>query len=251
MNVCVVGTGFTGLVTSVCLAHIGHKVICVDEDGARVSQLQSGMSLITEPSMESMMQKSIQAGRLSFTTELGAGMAHGDIIFVSVSNRLSSSDMGDRNTAKVVGRSMATHLARMPHTYKVIVNQLSSPVQSGNWLRQILLDEMSRPQIKQSSPQDFVIIVKNFSVVVNPVFLRKGFAINDMICPDQIILGSNSKRAISKMKDLYQPLIAHRGVKDEARVPVSFIVTDLMSVHLKEPAHLKQPETMWPIMQIV
>jgi UDPglucose 6-dehydrogenase len=194
MRVCVIGTGYVGLVTGACLAQIGHHVICIDNNAEKVAFMKAGQSPIFEPGLSEIMQSAMQAGRLEFSTDLSAGVHHGEILFIAVGTPPLPTGESDTRYVESVARGIGTHLNG---GYKVIVNKSTVPIGSGDWVRSIVLDGVA--ERKQE--------VTGFDVVSNPEFLREGSAVYDTFNPDRIVLGSNSNRAIELMKKLYQPII--------------------------------------------
>ena len=233
MNVCVIGTGYVGLVTGVCLAHLGHEVICVDNNEAKVAQMQAGKSPIYEPGLDDLMQAAMQAGRLQFTTDLAAGVDHGKVLFIAVGTPPLPTGESDTRYVEAVARGIGANLMRtgQPNDYKVIVNKSTVPIGSGNWVRQVILDEMQKHlNTNGSGPLQGV---ANFDVVSNPEFLREGSAVYDTFNPDRIVLGSDSDQAIAVMQVLYTPLVTHAHLEDGADRPqVPEVITDLASAEM-------------------
>jgi UDPglucose 6-dehydrogenase len=224
MRVCVIGTGYVGLVTGVCLAEIGHHVICVDNNQEKVKLMNSGQSPIFEPGLSELMQKNSQGGRLDFTTDLGAGVSHGEILFIAVGTPALPNGDSDTRYVEAVAKSIGTHLNS---DYKVIVNKSTVPIGSGDWVRMIVLDGLKeRSQNQQQS------LSANFDVVSNPEFLREGSAVYDTFNPDRIVLGGNSEKAISMMQELYKPLVERKFADDPNLPPVPVVVTDLSSAEM-------------------
>jgi UDPglucose 6-dehydrogenase len=177
MQVCVIGTGYVGLVTGVCLAQIGHQVICVDNDIEKVKLMQSGQSPIFEPGLAQMMQANMQEGRLKFTADLHVGVNYGEVLFIAVGTPALPSGASDTRYVEAVARGIGHHLNG---GYKVIVN-------TGDWVRRLVLDGAAEGNSK----------IVGFDVVSNPEFLREGSAIYDTFNPDRIVIGSNSQQAIT------------------------------------------------------
>lgn len=219
MRVCVIGTGYVGLVTGTCLAQIGHQVMCVDNNAAKVELMQSGQSPIYEPGLTEIMQSAMQAGRLKFTTDLGAGVAHGEILFIAVGTPALPTGESDTRYVEAVARGIGSHLNG---GYKVIVNKSTVPIGSGDWVRRIVLDGVA----ERSSE------ITGFDVVSNPEFLREGSAVYDTFNPDRIVLGSNSPKAIAMMQELYAPIIERKFAEDKSLLPVPVVVTDLTSAEM-------------------
>jgi UDPglucose 6-dehydrogenase len=219
MRVCVIGTGYVGLVTGVCLAQIGHQVICIDNNESKVALMQSGKSPIYEPGLDEMMQSAMAAGNLEFSTNLAAGVAHGEILFIAVGTPALSTGETDTRYVEAVARGIGTYLNG---GYKVIVNKSTVPIGSGDWVRRIVLDGVAEREAE----------IAGFDVVSNPEFLREGSAIYDTFNPDRIVLGSNSEKAIAMMQELYQPLVARELATDKSLPPVPVVITDLSSAEM-------------------
>jgi UDPglucose 6-dehydrogenase len=234
MRVCVIGTGYVGLVTGVCLAHIGHQVICVDNNEEKVKLMQAGQSPIFEPGLSELMQGAIQSGKIEFTTDLGAGVNHGEILFIAVGTPPLPTGESDTRYVEAVARGIG---ANLNGGYKVIVNKSTVPIGSGDWVRMIVLDGISERQKSLVTAGGTTEVAPNevsadFDVVSNPEFLREGSAIFDTFNPDRIVLGSNSPRAISMMKELYAPIVAREFADDKSLPTVPVVVTDLSSAEM-------------------
>jgi UDPglucose 6-dehydrogenase len=224
MKVCVIGTGYVGLVTGVCLSHIGHEVICIDNNEEKVKLMKSGQSPIFEPGLSELMQSCAASGRLQFTTDLAAGVQHGEILFIAVGTPALPTGESDTRYVEAVARGIGSHLNG---DYKVIVNKSTVPIGSGDWVKMIVLDGVKERQ-QQLSEQ----FTPSFDVVSNPEFLREGAAVFDTFNPDRIVLGSNSEQAIALMKQLYQPLVDRTFGDDPSLPPVPVVVTDLNSAEM-------------------
>jgi UDPglucose 6-dehydrogenase len=234
MRVCVIGTGYVGLVTGVCLAHIGHHVICVDNNEEKVKLMKSGQSPIYEPGLSELMQASTQAGRLEFTADLAAGVEHGEILFIAVGTPPLPTGESDTRYVEAVARGIGNHLNG---GFKVIVNKSTVPIGSGDWVRMIVLDGVAERQkalVGAGGVSDDVItqVAADFEVVSNPEFLREGSAVYDTFNPDRIVLGSNSPKAIAMMKELYTPIVERQHAEDKAAAPVPVVVTDISSAEM-------------------
>ena len=226
MNVCVIGTGYVGLVTGVCLAHMGHDVICVDNNATKVALMQSGKSPIYEPGLDELMQSSMAAGRLRFTTDLKAGVEHGDVLFIAVGTPPLPTGESDTRYVEAVARGIGAHLTG---DYKVIVNKSTVPIGSGNWVRQIVLDAIAS---QDTTHVDRDTLAQSFEVVSNPEFLREGSAVYDTFNPDRIVLGGKSQRAIATMQRLYAPLIRRQFSEKQSLPAIPVVVTDLASAEM-------------------
>ncbi len=233
MRVCVIGTGYVGLVTGVCLSHIGHDVICVDNNEEKVKLMQSGQSPIYEPGLSELMQSSAESGRLKFTSDLAQGVAHGEILFIAVGTPPLPTGESDTRYVEAVARGIG---ANLNGDYKVIVNKSTVPIGSGDWVRMIVLEGVDEQQKSLVAAGNVSSKAKeeqaNFDVVSNPEFLREGSAVYDTFNPDRIVLGSNSQKALSLMKQLYQPLVDRKVAEDRSLPPVPVVVTDLSSAEM-------------------
>lgn len=231
MRVCVIGTGYVGLVTGVCLAHIGHDVICVDNNEEKVKLMQAGQSPIFEPGLSELMQGAIQAERITFTSDLAAGVEHGEVLFIAVGTPPLPTGESDTRYVEAVARGIGAHLNS---GYKVIVNKSTVPIGSGDWVRMLVLDGVAERQqaFVTSGGGTATEIQVDFDVVSNPEFLREGCAIFDTFNPDRIVLGSNSQKAISVMKELYAPIVSREYADDTSLPTVPVVVTDLSSAEM-------------------
>ncbi len=233
MRVCVIGTGYVGLVTGACLAHIGHHVICVDNNEEKVKLMKSGQSPIYEPGLTEIMRSAADKGLLEFTSDLQAGVQHGDILFIAVGTPPLPTGESDTRYVEAVARGIGAHLSS---GYKVIVNKSTVPIGSGDWVRMIVLDGVAERQkalvTAGGSSGEADLTQVNFDVVSNPEFLREGSAVYDTFNPDRIVLGSNNPKAISMMQELYAPIVEHKYGEDPTLPPVPVVVTDLSSAEM-------------------
>lgn len=211
MRVCVIGTGYVGLVTGACLAHIGHHVICVDNNEEKVKMLQAGRSPIFEPGLTEIMRSSSQSGLLEFTTDLGAGVAHGTVLFIAVGTPPLPTGESDTRYVEAVARGIGEHLSDSKGEYKVIVNKSTVPIGSGDWVRMIVQSGVNESQKTLvgagASSRSTLEQAAEFDVVSNPEFLREGSAVFDTFNPDRIVLGSDREPAIAIMQKLYAPIV--------------------------------------------
>jgi UDPglucose 6-dehydrogenase len=233
MRVCVIGTGYVGLVTGVCLAHIGHHVICIDNNEEKVKLMKSGQSPIYEPGLSELMQSSAASGNLEFSSDLEAGVKHGEILFIAVGTPALPTGESDTRYVEAVARGIGAHLNG---GYKVIVNKSTVPIGSGDWVRMIVLDGVAERQKNLVAAGGGISTLERidaeFDVVSNPEFLREGSAVYDTFNPDRIVLGSNNPKAIEMMKELYAPLVDRKFADDSSLPPVPVVVTDLSSAEM-------------------
>ncbi|MEM6753308.1 MAG: UDP-glucose/GDP-mannose dehydrogenase family protein [Cyanobacteria bacterium P01_C01_bin.38] len=233
MRVCVIGTGYVGLVTGACLAHVGHDVICIDNNEEKVKLMKSGQSPIFEPGLSEIMQNAIKNGKIQFSSDLAAGVSHGEILFIAVGTPPLPTGESDTRYVEAVAKGIGTHLNG---GYKVIVNKSTVPIGSGDWVRMIVLDGIAERQ-KELVPAGGAsnadkLPTGDFDVVSNPEFLREGSAIYDTFNPDRIVLGGNSQKALSMMKELYTPIVERQYAEDKSLPPVPVLTTDLSSAEM-------------------
>ena len=235
MRVCVIGTGYVGLVTGACLAHIGHNVICIDNNEEKVKLMKSGQSPIFEPGLSEIMQSAINSGNIEFSSDLAAGVHHGEILFIAVGTPPLPNGESDTRYVEAVARGIGENLNG---GYKVIVNKSTVPIGSGDWVRMIVLDGIAERQRTlaasgdTSSEEKLSEIAHQFDVVSNPEFLREGSAVHDTFNPDRIVLGGNSQQATGMMKELYAPIVERKFAVDQSLPPVPVLVTDLSSAEM-------------------
>ena len=188
MNICVIGTGYVGLVTGACLAEFGMSLICVDNDQEKINLLKQGTIPIYEPGLEGLVAKNMKEGRLSFSTNIEEGVKSSLVVFIAVgtpSHEDGSADLqAAEEVAKEIGRSM--------NGYKVIVIKSTVPVGTARRLKKLIQDHQTQPI--------------PFDIVSNPEFQREGSAIEDFMRPDRVTIGAESEQAIAIMKDIYSAL---------------------------------------------
>ncbi|MBF2056474.1 MAG: UDP-glucose/GDP-mannose dehydrogenase family protein [Cyanobacterium sp. T60_A2020_053] len=231
MQVCVIGTGYVGLVTGVCLAHIGHDVICIDNNEEKVKLMKQGQSPIYEPGLSELMTSCMASGRLNFSTDLGAGVNHGEVLFIAVGTPPLPTGESDTRYVEAVAKGIG---ANLNGGYKVIVNKSTVPIGSGDWVRMIVMDGL-KERLGVTKGDGFTMTEEDhtaFDVVSNPEFLREGSAVYDTFNPDRIVLGSNSDKAIEMMTKLYQPLVSREFSENKSSLPVPIVVTDLNSAEM-------------------
>ena len=190
MRVSVFGTGYVGLVTGACLAEVGHQVVCVDIDAAKVEGLKQGRIPIFEPGLDELVRNNHRAGRLDFTTDATAAIAHARIVFIAVGTPPDEDGSADLRHVLAVARTLGEHLDHPT----VVVNKSTVPVGTADRVRAVILEALEARGVEVE-----------FSVVSNPEFLKEGAAVADCLRPDRIILGSRDAGAIEKMKRLYAP----------------------------------------------
>ena len=187
MNISIIGTGYVGLVTGTCFAEVGHNVICVDCDKKKIDLLQAGEIPIYEPGLEDLVEKNVDAGRLSFTDSTAEGVERSDVIFIAVPTPPLKDGSVDLSFIELVAREIADCMS----SYKIIVDKSTVPVKTG---------EKVAETIKRYCKSDC-----DFDVISNPEFLREGFAVEDLMKPDRIVIGSVSERPNKAMQEIYKP----------------------------------------------
>ena len=202
MKLSIIGTGYVGLVTGTCFAEVGHTVICVDNDAAKVKMLQGGGIPIYEPGLEELVKKNVAAGRLKFTASTAEGVQNSDVIFIAVPTPPQPDGSVDLSYIERVARDIAAAMT----SYKIVVDKSTVPVKTG---------EKVSETIKR-----YCAAKVEFDVVSNPEFLREGFAVEDLMKPDRVVIGTRSPRPVAAMKEIYTPFNA----------PI--IVTDINSAEL-------------------
>jgi len=202
MNICVIGTGYVGLVTGVVFADLGNEVTCVDKDQAKIEDLKRGQMPIYEPGLEEMVGRNVADGRLTFSTDLHHAVEPADIVFIAVGTPPKEDGSTDLSQVEEAARSLARALNR----YKVIVNKSTVPVGTGDFVRRVIETNKVR-QI-------------DFDVVSNPEFLREGSAIADTLVPDRIVIGAPNQIVAMRLLELYAPLERPMIVTDIASAEV-------------------------------
>lgn len=202
MNLTIIGTGYVGLVTGTCFAEVGHRVICVDNDAAKVELLRRGGIPIYEPGLQELVQKNAAAGRLSFTNNTAEGVENSDVIFIAVPTPPQPDGSVDMSFIERVARDIAAAMTE----YKIVVDKSTVPVKTGDRVSETI--------------KRYCKAKVDFDVVSNPEFLREGFAVGDLMKPDRIVVGVRSQRAVAAMKEIYAPF----------KAPI--IITDINSAEL-------------------
>lgn len=190
MRVTIFGTGYVGLVTGTCLAEVGHHVVCVDIDTAKIEGLRRGVIPIYEPGLEPMVKSNHAEGRLEFTTDAASAIAHGDVIFIAVGTPPDEDGSADLQYVLTVAKTIGSHLQRPA----VIVDKSTVPVGTADKVRAAIAGAMAARGADVA-----------YDVVSNPEFLKEGAAVEDCMRPDRIVIGADSPAAIEKLKRLYAP----------------------------------------------
>lgn len=202
MRLTIIGTGYVGLVTGACFAEVGHRVVCVDNDSEKVKLLRGGGIPIYEPGLEDLVKKNVVAGRLSFTDLTAEGVEQSDVVFIAVPTPPQPDGSVDLSFIERVARDIAAAMT----SYKIVVDKSTVPVQTGDKVAETI--------------KRYCKAKVDFDVVSNPEFLREGFAVEDLMKPDRIVVGVKCQRPVAAMKEIYAPFNA----------PV--IITDINSAEL-------------------
>lgn len=189
MSLCIIGTGYVGLVTGAILADLGNEVICVDNDSTKIELLQDGRMPIYEPGLDEIVERNVEDCRLSFVTDVKFGIRHSEIIFIAVGTPLGPNGYADLSAVMDVAEVVGCNLNR----HKIVVNKSTVPVGTAD-----LVGEVIRANRNGS--------VAGYDVVSNPEFLREGNAVYDSLHPDRVVIGSRSPDAAAQVVDLYRPL---------------------------------------------
>ena len=195
MNVTVIGTGYVGLVTGACLADAGNTVFCLDVDENKIARLSKGEIPIFEPGLEPVVQRNREAGRLRFSTDVAASVAHGELQLIAVGTPPGEDGSADLQHVLDAARAIGRHM----QGYKVVVTKSTVPVGTADKVKQAIIQELK----KRGTGSDF-------TVVANPEFLKEGAAVEDFMRPDRIIIGSDDTRAVALLRQLYAPFQRNR-----------------------------------------
>ncbi len=205
MNICIIGTGYVGLVTGACLAEFGMNLICMDNDQQKIDLLQQGKVSIHEPGLEDLVLKNMREGRLSFSTSIQDGVASSLVIFIAVGTPSKDDGSADLRAVEEVAKEIARHM----DGYKVVVVKSTVPVGTCRRLKQLIRDHQKNP-----SP---------FDIVSNPEFQREGSAVEDFMRPDRVTIGAESEQSIAIMKDIYSALYL---------IETPFVITSLETAEM-------------------
>ncbi|GKX51839.1 UDP-glucose dehydrogenase family protein [Budvicia aquatica] len=190
MKVTVFGIGYVGLVQAAVLAEVGHDVMCVDVDEAKVTNLKNGVIPIFEPGLAPLVKENYEAGRLTFTTNAIQGIEHGEIQFIAVGTPPDEDGSADLKYVTAVARTIAEHMTG----YKVIIDKSTVPVGTADKVRQVVIETLKKRNVDIP-----------FDVVSNPEFLKEGAAVSDCMKPERIIIGTNNDQVLDLMRELYAP----------------------------------------------
>ena len=194
MKLCMIGTGYVGVVSGVCFADLGNDVVCVDKDNNKINNLKKGIIPIYEPGLEELVLKNYKNKRLNFSTNLKESVKKSDIVFICVGTPTKkNSNSADLSQVYAAAKEISKSIKK----FKIIINKSTVPVTTGDEIEKIISKKVNK---------------KFFSVVSNPEFLREGEAIRDFIYPDRVVIGSNDSKSQRILKSLYSPLIS-KGAK--------------------------------------
>lgn len=205
MRICVIGTGYVGLITGVCFAEFGLNVTCVDNDEIKIRQMRKAVVPFYEPGLEEMLQRNLKAGRISFTTDIADAVDSSLVVFIAVGTPPRGDGSADMRHVEEVSKEIAAHI----RSYKVIVTKSTVPVGTGDRLRKIV-----SKHLKENV---------DFDIVSNPEFLREGAGIEDFMRPNRVVIGASTDHSIAIMKDLYKPLYL---------IEAPFVITDVRTAEL-------------------
>ena len=194
MKLCMIGTGYVGLVSGVCFSDLGNDVICVDKDQDKINNLQKGIIPIYEPGLEELVLKNYKNKKLKFSTDLENSIKKSDIVFICVGTPTKKNSIG-ADLSQIY--SVSNEISKSINKFKIIITKSTVPVTTGDEIEKILLKKVN---------------INKFSVISNPEFLREGEAIRDFIYPDRIVIGANDKKSSRILRNLYSPLIS-KGAK--------------------------------------
>src|SRR3989440_7953443 len=195
MNVTIIGTGYVGLVTGACLADAGNSVFCLDVDEKKINLLNENKIPIFEPGLEPVVRRNREAGRLRFSTDVAASVAHGELQLIAVGTPPGEDGSADLQHVLAAARAIGRHM----QGYKVVVTKSTVPVGTADKVKQAIIEELK----KRGTGSDF-------TVVANPEFLKEGAAVEDFMRPDRIIIGSDDARAVALLRQLYAPFQRNR-----------------------------------------
>ncbi|MBM3710403.1 MAG: UDP-glucose/GDP-mannose dehydrogenase family protein [Actinobacteria bacterium] len=225
MKVCVIGVGYVGLVTGVCLAEVGHNVICVDKEKSKISSLSEGVCPIYEIGLKELIKRNLNEKNITFSSNLTEAIKSQDIIFICVGTPPLPNGKPDLTALDDVSKLIGSCL----NGYKIIVNKSTVPIGTAKRVKKIIKENAKEESNKNGSPI--------FDIVSNPEFLKEGEAVNDAFFPERIVIGSESQKAIEIMKQLYKPIInqdfdyAIKNSKN-TRKKIPVIITDSTSSEL-------------------
>jgi len=195
LKITVIGTGYVGLVTGTCLAEVGNEVLCLDLDQKKIEILKAGGIPIYEPGLEDMVKRNVEAGRLSFTSDVEASVAFGEIQFIAVGTPPDEDGSADLQYVVAAARNIGRHMTG----YKLVVDKSTVPVGTADKVKAALQEELAKRGV-----------TLEFNVASNPEFLKEGAAVEDFMKPDRIVIGTDSEQATAFLRQLYSPFQRNR-----------------------------------------
>jgi len=223
--------GYVGLVTGACLAHLGHRVTCVDKNRERVAGLQEGRIPFYEPGLDEFVERGVSRERLRFSTELAPVVRRADVVFIAVATPQGEDGSADLSSVAAVARSIGRDLAEAAlkeasrERPLVVVNKSTVPAGSGDYVSMLIKEGLEEAG-EEEAP---------FLVASNPEFLREGSAIYDSLFPDRIVIGSDTREAMDTLRALYEPVVEQgfpTALDPRPKVAVPFVTTDLVSAEM-------------------
>lgn len=205
MHICVIGTGYVGLITGVCFAEFGLNVICVDSDEKKIKLMKEAIVPFYEPGLKELLQRNLKADRIHFTTNIADAVDSSLVIFIAVGTPPRGDGSADMRHVEDVARRIAAHIK----SYKVVVTKSTVPVGTGEKIRKIISKNLKE--------------TVDFDIISNPEFLREGAGIEDFMRPNRVVIGASSARAIAIMEELYRPLYL---------IETPFVITDVKTAEL-------------------
>ena len=225
MNVSIIGTGYVGLTTGVCLAYLGHKVTCIDSDERKIDLLREGKTPIYEPYLPELMAQA--KANLLFTTDYAAGIPGAEVVFIAVGTPPSPNGSPDLQYLRAAAEGIGRHFAG---EHLVVVNKSTVPIGSGNWVGSLVRESYEMHHGAKAEGK--------FSVASNPEFLREGTGLHDSLYPDRVVIGSDDPRSLRVLYELYRPLLDQTFTppsflpRPEATAAAPLVSTDLASAEL-------------------
>jgi UDPglucose 6-dehydrogenase len=225
MKVCIIGTGYVGLTTGVCLAFLGHKVTCLDTDEAKIKALDTGRTPIYEPGLEELL--ALARPNIAFTSSYAEAIPSSEVVFIAVGTPPLPNGSPDLSCLRSAAQDVAKHLNS---DFTVLVNKSTVPIGSGNWVEALVCDSYVRHHEQQANGR--------FAVASNPEFLREGSALHDSLYPDRLVVGTDDPRAVEVLNRLYRPVLDQTFAsptflpRPDKCAAVPLVSTDLASAEL-------------------
>jgi len=217
LKICIIGTGYVGLVTGTCFSEVGHRVICVDSDERKIAMLKRGEMPIYEAGLNELVQRNNGRGYLTFSTSIEEGVEKSDVIFICVGTPPKEGGEADLSSVEKVARRIASFAT----SSKLVVEKSTVPVKTGEWIKRVF--KMYNSQV-------------DFDIASNPEFLREGSAVADFLNPDRIVIGVEKEGPADTLKKIYEPIINHQfdpNLREPSSPhPVPLVVTDIQSAEI-------------------